>query len=266
MNSNIKNTLYVTGIVVMFMLGLAAIQASGAYSNSIEPSSFRSFSVSGMGDAIGIPDVARFSFSVISEGGNDIASIQQDNTKKANKIIAFIKSSGVKDEDIRTENYNLSPRYQHFNCPRIMSVSPDGAQSSQPCPPSEIVGYTIHQSVSVKVRDFDKIGSILSGAVENGANSVSQLSFEIDDPTEVENVARAEAISKAKAKAEAIAKAGGFRLGKLLSIEEGRDFIPFGEFGRTVPASFDSSAEEKVQIEPGSQEVNITVTLEYEIQ
>ena len=47
------------------------------------------------------------------------------------------------------------------------------------CPPSEIIGYTVEQGVEVKVRDFAKVGDILAGVVENGANSTSQLYFTI---------------------------------------------------------------------------------------
>jgi len=253
----IKNYLGWTMIVVMIIVGFSFAKWVGSYSKSIDPSALRSFNVSADEKVIAIPDVAQFTFSVISQGGLDIAKLQQDNVGKTNKIISYLKSSGIKEEDIKTESFNLEPRYQYFSCPR------DGG----PCPPSEIVGYSVNQTVSVKSRDFNKSGEILAGVVQNGANSVSQLSFTIDDPTELQNKAREKAIEKAREKAKAIAKAGGFSLGQLISISED-GIMPFYDktvsleaYGRggggTLPAP---------SIEPGSQEVTVNVTLRYEIR
>ncbi|MBI4094576.1 MAG: SIMPL domain-containing protein [Candidatus Liptonbacteria bacterium] len=210
----------------------------------------------GEGKVVAVPDVARFTFSTITQGGLDIAALQAENTSKVNKAIAFVKSNGVDAKDIRTESFNLEPRYQYFSCPR----------TGGPCPPPEIVGYTARQTVSIKVRDFAKIGALLSGVVENGANSVSQLSFTIDDPFAVENEARAEAIAKAQEKAKAVARAAGFRIGRLISVDEGYTPI-FRTFDKAEALGFGGAAPAAApSIEPGSQEVMVTVTLRYEIQ
>lgn len=232
------------------------------YGSSIQPTSFRSFSVSSDGKTIAIPDVAEFTLSIITEGGKDVASLQTQNTKKSNKIVDFLKSKKIDAKDIKTQSYNLSPRYQYSNC-RILINSV--------CPPSEIVGYSINQSILVKIRDFNIIGDALSGVVQNGANSISQISFTIDDPTKLEDLARQNAINKAKVKAESIAVAGGFHLGRLLSIEEGGGFMPYqykyGLGGGQVQAlSADSNSAPSPTIEAGSQEINVSVTLKYEIQ
>ncbi len=255
MDKKIKNYL---GIAIIAALAVAVL--SGAvyvyfYSKASQPTSYRSFSVSGDGKAVAVPDIAQFSFSVITEGNLNIANLQKINTEKMNKIIEFVKSKQIDSKDITTQSYSIYPRYQYYNCNKTTGV----------CPPAEIVGYTVSQSVLVKIRDFAKIGDLLSGTVANGANSVSELSFTIDDPTSVQNEARAEAIAKAKDKAKSIAKAGGFRLGKLISIQEGGAAYPMyveraygiGGGAETAPAP---------TIEPGSQEVSISITLTYEIK
>ena len=116
----------------------------------------------------------------------------------------------------------------------------------------------------MKIRELSKAGDIVAGMVDNGANTVSGPSFTVDDPTELQNEARREAIAEAKEKAKAIAEAGGFRLGKLISINEGSSFPqPFPymlEFGGKG-GDFGGPA-----IEPGSQEIRVNVTLSYEIK
>jgi uncharacterized protein YggE len=115
----------------------------------------------------------------------------------------------------------------------------------------------------VKIRDFAKIGEVVSGVVGSGANSVSELSFAIDDPTAVQNQARGEAIDKARNKARAIAEAGDFSIGRLLSIDENAPGQP-PVYG--VGGAMDEKALSAPTIEPGSQEVVVTVNLTYEIK
>ena len=120
--------------------------------------------------------------------------------------------------------------------------------------------------VSVKVRDFEKVGDLLAGIVDKGANSFSQLSFAIDDPTSVENEARSEAIAKAKDKAMSIAKAGNVKLGKLLSIQEGNSYDPYYGYGVGGAGPVAEKSLPAPMIEPGSEDVKITVTLTYEMK
>lgn len=262
MEKQVKNYLWTAIILVSLAFAFSSVFYVITYSKSIAPSSYRSFTVSGDGKATTIPDVAQFSFSVITEGGLDVGSLQAKNTAKANAAIDFVKSKGVEAKDITTENYNISPRYQYSNCGTIYS----SGYSSSTCPPPEIVGYTITQTVSVKMRDFTKIGDILSGVVDKGANSVSQLSFTIDDPAVVRNEARNKAIDKAKLNAESIAKAAGFRIGKLISIYESNNYVyPVYSAKGGIGMGADS-AEAVSTIEPGSQDVTINVTLTYEIK
>ncbi|HBB03190.1 MAG: hypothetical protein US89_C0002G0002 [Candidatus Peregrinibacteria bacterium GW2011_GWF2_38_29] len=259
MNEKIKDLKNLALVVFIAFLCYGTVSYVNSYSKSIQPTSFRNFSVSAEGKSVSIPDVAEFSFSVITEGGKNVADLQKTNTEKVNKAIEFAKSNDVDKKDIKTESYNVSPRYQYYEC-----------KTNGVCPPSEITGYTITQSVGVKVRNFDKIGDLLAGVVKNGANTVSELSFKLDDPTQAEDAAREEAIEKAQKKAEQIASAGGFSLGKLLSIEEGVSspvYPMYGVGGGRAESSkmMLDSAVPAPAIEAGSKETTVTVTLKYEI-
>src|SRR3989344_8350158 len=95
MDQKIKNWLGWTMILVMLVVGFSFAKWVKYYSKSIDPSSVRSFSVSAEGEAISIPDVAQFTFSVINEGGLNVTSLQESNINKTNQIIDFLKSEGV---------------------------------------------------------------------------------------------------------------------------------------------------------------------------
>jgi len=259
----IKNGLWIAVALAVLAAGYSAISYVNSYGKSIQPSSFRSFSVTGEGRVTAIPDVAEFDFKVITEGGKDIASLQASNTGKVNKAIDFVKSKGVESKDIKTITYAIEPRYQTYACGAEYLF---GASSVKPCPPAEIVGYTISQVVGVKVRDFSKVGDIMNGVVSSGVNSIGSLSFTIDDPAKAQDEARAEAIAKAKEKAEGVAKAGGFSVGRLLGIQEGYNPYARYDYGYGMAAKTMDSATPSPIIEPGSQEISVTVTMQYEIQ
>ena len=165
-----------------------------------------------------------------------------------------MKSKGIDVKDIETSGYNISPRYQYFECK-------DGI-----CPPSEIIGYTITNSIAVKIRNFDIIGDVLTGVVANGANTVSGVSFTIDDPESFKKDARNEAIKEAREKSIAIAKAGGFKIGKIISISESGPFIPYYSTKAMGLVSAGMEAADAPIIEPGSQELKVNVTITFEIR
>lgn len=253
MENKIKITLNIFIIFGIISFVGASVWYVNSFSKSVSPS--RTFSVTSEGKIIAIPDIAQLSFGVISEGGKNLSSLQKENSEKANQVITFLKEKGIEAKDIKTQSYNITPRYQHSSCLEPIT-------EEKPCPLSEIVGYTINQTLAVKIRDLNKIGDILSGVVEKGANIASGPNFTIDDPNQLKDQARKEAIVKAKEKAKAIAEAGGFKLGKLISLNEGIYFPPPSPFmakeavGGGVPPI----------IEPGSQEISVNVTLTYEIK
>ncbi len=265
MTEKTKNYLGWVLIIGILLVALSAWRYSGAYSRSMQPDSYRSFAVSGEGRAVVVPDIATFTFGVITEGGNDVGQLQIQNTEKVNQAITFLKQNGIAEQDIQTSGYNLTPRYQSVYC------NPQPGQT-RVCPPASIVGYTVEQTVRVKIRQdhFSQIGTVMSGVVSAGANTVSQLNFTLDDPAMAENEAREQAIKQAQEKARSVAKAARFRLGDLLSIDEG-GYQPFyglesAKYGSAMGMGGDGFVPAPAPaIEPGSQEVLVNVTLRYAI-
>ncbi|OHB24482.1 MAG: hypothetical protein A3F96_01130 [Parcubacteria group bacterium RIFCSPLOWO2_12_FULL_40_10] len=242
---------------LLFLFIVAVFWYVSAYSRSVVPE--RTFTVSGEGKVVAVPDIAQLSVGVLTEGGENLTDLQKQNTEKINLIISYLKEQGIDQKDIKTEYYNISPRYQSTPCPLYLPTYPE---IIRPCPSSpEIIGYSISQTISVKVRDLSKAGDILAGAVKRGANTVYGPNFTIDDPVSLQNQAREEAIKVARKKAKSMAKAGDFRLGKLVSIQEGFSGLPI-----TYGLEAKGGAVSIPTIEPGSQEILVNITLTYEIR
>lgn len=257
MDRNIKNVLAGVLVLTLLVVSYSAFVYSRAYSNSVGPAGYRSFGVNGEGKAVAVPDVAKFNFSVITQGGEDLDSLQEQNSEKINQAIKVLEEANIEDEDIKTSGYNVNPRYQNVAC-----------NFQQTCPPPRIVGYEISQNVEVTVRDFSVIGEVLSNLVSVGVNSVSNLRFTVDELDDIKQQARSEAIQKAKLQAEKVAEAGGFRLGKLLSVEDISDYYPYnpGFGGGAMEADVRLSSQATPVINPGSQEIVVRVNLRYEIR
>ncbi len=245
--------LTIIGALVIFALSTAVYVYS--YSRTMQPAS--AFSVSGEGKSVMVPDTAKFTFTVLTQGGNDPVKLQKDNTTKTNAIISYLKEKGVESKDIKTEGYYLNPQYNYGIC------------RTEACPPPKITGYEVRNTLSVKTKDFDKAGVLIAGVTERGANEVSGVELTVDDRTALENDARSEAMQKATTKARALAKAGGFRLGRLLSIDEYPSGGPIPMYGYGMGGGSDTAVKEVtplVAIQPGSQDYLVTVTLRYEIR
>ncbi len=254
MNEKIKNALGISIITTLIVIIVSIIVVVYTFTQVVDPSSNRNFSVSGKGEINTIPDVATLSFSIITEGGINIEKLQKENSEKMNKILEKAKQRGVDKKDIKTTNYQVTPRYSYSRC-----------NFGETCPPSKITGYTVRQSISLKIRNFDIIGTLLTDAASVGINSVSGPYFKVENEENAKNDAREKAIARAKEKAEAMAKAGGFRLGRLISIREGGNYSP-EPYLRAGGAESISIQKTTPTIEPGSQDVTVNITLTYEIK
>ncbi len=205
------------------------------------------FSVTGEGKIAAKPDTAQISLGVIIHGST-VTQVQSDANKTMNKITDDLKNLGLAEKDIKTTNYSLQPDYNYNN----------GSQT--------ITGYSANISLLVKVKDFQKINNVIDKATTDGANQVGGLSFIVDDPTEFENQARKIAIDDAKKKAQTLAGQAGLNLGRVINVVENQQAQPRPMY---VPAmmktdGLGAAPNVPTQVEPGSTEIIMDVTLTYE--
>lgn len=213
---------------------------------SLMPS--RTISVSAEGKITVEPDIAKLSFSVVSEG-IDPEALAQDNIKKMNSAIDFIKSQGVDSKDIKTVQYDLSPRYEYDEKSRKSFIS----------------GYQMTQTILVKIRDLVKPAKILSGLPELGINQINSISFDIDEPEKYLAEARNQAFAKAGQKAEQMAKTNNVKLGKIINFSEYQAGGPILYY-ETLGLGGAGAVKAAPSIQPGSQEVTVSVSITYELK
>jgi uncharacterized protein YggE len=218
---------------------------------------YNSISVTGEGEVVSVPDVANFSFAVTANA-KTVSDAQAQVTKKMDAVIAGLKNLGIDEKDIRTTNYSVYPKY----------VYNAGVCGVNYCPPSNQVldGYTASHNVSVKVHDTTLVGEALAVAGDNGATDISSVSFTVDDPDQLMEEARGQAIDDARSKARVLAKDLGVRLVRVVSFYEnnGPRPIMYETMGMGGVAS--SKTESTPNLPTGENKTTVNVTVTYEIR
>ncbi len=217
-------------------------------------------SVTGEGEVSAIPDIGTFSFSVEAEG-KDATTAQNESATKMNAVLAYLKEKGVEDKDVKTENYNLYPKYKYEQRP-----CPVGSY----CPGEQVQdGFTVSQTVTVKVRQLEASGELISGVGEKGATNISGLSFTIDDSTALEDEARIAAIKDAKAKAKELAEQLGVKLEKMVGYyeENGGGYpVPYYGLGGDMMAKAEMEQSVAPDMPTGENVTKSRVTLTYQVK
>jgi uncharacterized protein len=251
---------------VGFLVGIAAIIALLAYTYfALVQAKYlhqgpTTITVSGEGEVFAEPDIAIFTFSVYAEG-TDATTAQSKSAESINAIESYLESEGIEDRDRKTQNYNLSPKYeypQRVDCPNFGY-----------CPPGEakIVGYEVSQTISVKVRNPGDIGALISGVGERGATNMSGPSFTIDDESALKAQAREMAIDDAKAKAEKLAADLDVRIVRMNGFWEDEGYMPYYGLGGAEMKAMDSAMPAVVPNMPmGENTVTSRVNISYEIR
>ncbi len=207
----------------------------------------RIVNVSAEGKVTISPDIAKFSFSVVSEG-TDPEILANNNNKNMNAAIDFVKSQGIDEKDIKTIQYDLSPRYEYDRERKKTFIS----------------GYTFTQTVLVKIRDLNKVAKVLGGLPELGINQISSISFEVDDPEKYLTEARDKAFEKAKEKAKEMAAQNGTNLGEVISFSEYGQ--PISYYGNYEILGKGGAAPTAPSIQPGTQDITVNVNVTYRIK
>lgn len=215
---------------------------------SVTTSKTDMFTVSGEGEASAVPDSAEFTLGV-TETATTVEEAQTQVNETSTAIINALKQAGVKENDIQTANYNVTPNYD-FNAPN-----------------QEITGYTVSQNLQVTVSPIENANRAIDAGTQNGANMVGNVTFVLNDDkkAELESTARKQAIDAAKQKAQSIAQAAGIKLGRIINVQENMSQAPGPFFAERSAVALDAREESApTELQAGENTVSLTVTLFYE--
>lgn len=233
-------------------LTMSALAALGLSACGREPVTGAVLTVSARAEAQTAPDLATITTGVQSRGATAKAA-QGAQAAKMAAIVETVGKAGVKPEDVQTSQLNLQPMqtWSEKTGPRI-------------------TGYESVNTITIKVRDLEKVPEILDAIVTDGGNRIDGVAFSIEDPAKAEAAAYANAVAKARARADAYAAGAGMTVHRVLSITEG--FAPASGYGDALYAVETAAAPPVLQrkvappVAPGQMTTDGTITAVFELR
>jgi len=242
MNTNkILTVASVLGVVFVFLLVIKMFGVSfPLYVTSTNVSS--EFSVVGQGKVEVKPDTVFIDLGVSTNNSATPQEAQKTLTQVNNGIITILGKMDVPKSNIQTSNFSIYPNY-----------GPTG---------QEITGYNGNVTLTVKLSDASKVGTVIEQATQAGANQVQNTRYEVENPDAYRQKARDEAIKNAKEQASMLSKTLGIKLGRVTNlIEASGDGPVYPMYDRSTGMGGGGGA---TQFEPGTQTITSIVTLYYE--
>jgi len=242
-NSRKLGLLATATLVLAVVFNTAGLRTQAQETGNV---SDQTITVSGVGEVYGTPDTVYISLGVDQTSPSVTDAVTSARETLAN-IIAALEGAGISREDIQTSNFNVFPEDRYDPS----SGQPTGERT-----------YHAVLGVNVVVRQVDNAGTIISTALDAGANSINGLSFGIADTTELEAQARAAAVADAKARAEQLAQDFGVSLGNVVAVSEG-----YSSGSSPIPVMRDMAVGVggAANIAPGQLSVSIQVNASFAI-
>ena len=141
------------------------------------------------------PDTALVQFGVSAQEEK-----LQDATQKASQateqIRQLLRSNGLDPKDAQISRFTTQPVYDYKN------------------PKRKLVGYRVDANISLKLKDFSKIGPITEGLANFDVTNTS-ISYLLEDMDAAKVKAVEDALHRARSEANAVAQSSGRTLGEL---------------------------------------------------
>lgn len=199
---------------------------------------YKTMTLNGQGHVTTNPNIAVIRLGVQTIG-EDIETIQLENANISENIIQSLTELGV--TNIRTFQYVIDKNYEFQEGIRIDK------------------GYIVRNIIEIQLSDLENVGYIIDTAVNNGANIVDFISFEVDDPSRFYQQALNLAIMNAINNSKSIA----------IQLDTPFDPIPIRiveNSSAPMPRSqqyFLGESRVTTPIEPGVKQIDAFVTVEF---
>lgn len=235
-------------VLILLALAIGLDQTYGAIGKIQGASAARTITITAEGKVTSSPDTAELSASIVN---NDTTAqtTQAGIDKKAAQLLSYLEQSGISQSDISTSDYSLYPQYNNANSNN-----------------NAITGYSGSETLTAKIHDLTKVGVIIGGITQNGANQIESVNYTFSDPDALREQARQQALTSARQKAQDLANAAGVKIGKLVTFtDESANSTPpiypmaVGMGGGASPADVSS-------VPSGTQDIVEDVSVTYQIK
>lgn len=205
--------------------------------------------VSGEARVAAVPDMATLSLGATGRGATATEAMNATSLA-VDAILARLAGLGVEMRDIQTAQLRVSEQTRWDN-DRNEDV---------------FIGYLAANTVTVRVRDLEGIGALLSAVLDEGANELQNLSFGLQAPRVVEDEARRRAVADARTRAALYAEAAGVALGPVRSLRDTAEpLVRSIAIAEPMMVMEEGAAARDVPVAAGEIEVHAEVTMVFAI-
>jgi uncharacterized protein YggE len=252
-----KIWLVVVGVVaILAVAGLAGCSAGGALAGDVAGlnvnlnSQQQGLWVSGEGKVTAVPDVASLNLGIQARG-DSVAQAQADASQAMDKVVQALKDQGVAEKDIQTQNFSIQKLTRWDNDKQVQVL----------------LGYQVTNTVTAKVRQVDKAGSVIDAVAAAGGDLtiVNNIGFTVDDPSPYQAQARQKAVADAQARAQQLADNAGVTLGSPTYITENTYFPGPIYRSAAMDATGGAAPVPETSISPGEIDITSNVQIAYSI-
>ena len=156
------------------------------------------------------PDEASMTVGTQAKAATATAAVAANKTK-TERLLAAIRTAGIRERDIQTQGVQLQPDYR-------WDQEPGGRRHQT------LIGYVASNSVQIKTRNIDRLTALLDTLTTAGADTVYGPNFGISDPAPLRHEARVRAMARGEVEASEYARNNGYTKVRLLSVEEGTSY------------------------------------------
>lgn len=184
--------------------------------------------VGGEGSVTAQPDQAVVRFGVVTEAETAQQARTQNATAAKNSMNA-VRALDIPEEQMRMESLRIQPQYEY-----------NDEENRR-----ELVGYEATRQVVVEVSQLEVLPQLVADVVQEGANRVDAIDYQLSDRAQFRNEALRKAAQTAREKARLLAETLEVSLGPVQTInEQSSDFVrPQPEIARMSMAKATDAAQ-----------------------
>ena len=185
------------------------------------------------------PDTAVIQFNISVEENTSQAAYEHAS-KEAEQVRQVLRTNGIDPKAAKLGFLSLQPMYDWKN------------------PRQKVIGYRVTTDVTLKLKDFSKIGPITQQLADANVSETQTLNYTLENMDEAKNKAVEDAYRRARNSADAIARGSGRTLGELSyasvdtfenpRIVQGRMPRPMAAMAQAAPAPTEEFTPQTVTI------------------
>jgi uncharacterized protein len=182
-------------LTIVLIISLLAIGAFGQEHPAVTAQSNTVY-VGADGKYEAVPDTAQIQFNVSVQDNTSQAAFESAS-KNVDQVRQVLRTNGIDPKTATIGFMSVQPVFDYKN------------------PKQKVVGYRVTTDVTLKLKDFTKVGPITQQLADANVSETQTLTYTLENMDEAKNHAVEDAYHRARHSAETLARASGRTLGEL---------------------------------------------------